>query len=50
MAPWPGHDYQDRYNFGDVMSDFGHSADFGDLGLIWVVILLISVIWHRFGL
>ena len=35
MVSWLGRDYQ---NVDDV----------GELGLIWVVILLISVIWGRF--
>ena len=30
----------------DLGSDF---CDFGDLGLIWVVIFVIAMIWGRFG-
>ena len=51
MVSWLGEDEQDFCDFGDLGSDFGGNfADFRDLGLIWVVILLISMIWGRFGL
>ena len=59
MVSWLGKDYQDFCDSGDLGFKFASDfADFGnlgmslvrifcDLGSIWVVILVISVIWHR---
>ena len=45
MVSWLGKDEQDFCDFGDLGSDFDHV---GDLGLVLVLILVISVIWGRF--